>query len=124
MAGSCSMPLILMIEDNAFIRANGVEMLQDAGYSVIHASSADDAIQLLERENSVRLIFTDIDMPGDIDGVSLAKLVHIRWPHIQVLLTSGESTLPEGELPEQDRFVAKPYVSSVIISQIDAMLRD
>jgi CheY-like chemotaxis protein len=72
-------PVVLIVEDETLIRINAIEVIEAAGYEVVEAANADIAISILERRNEIRLIFTDIDMPGSMDGVKLAHFVKNRW---------------------------------------------
>lgn len=113
---------ILVVEDETLIRMVSTEMLEDAGFRVIEAQSADEALKILEQAADVQLLFTDIRMPGSMDGLELAELVHRRWPNIRLLLTSGHRSLGETEVPDQGRFVPKPYSVTAVINQIQALL--
>ncbi len=114
--------IILVVEDEALIRMQGVDMLEDAGYTVLEAQSADEAIALLEDGSEVRLMFSDVDMPGSMDGVALAELVHGRWPKIRLLLTSGHHHIADADLPDDGQFVPKPYSNEAIIEKVDDLL--
>lgn len=115
-------PLVLVVEDEALIRLNGVDILEDAGYTVIEAASADEAIAILEQAPQVRLVFSDVDMPGTMNGLELAELVHSRWPGIRLLLTSGHRQIRQADVPDDGRFVAKPYSSQTIVDHIHQLL--
>lgn len=116
-------PLVLLVEDEALIRFNGVDILEDAGYSVIEAASADEAIALLERAPEVKLVFSDVDMPGSMDGLALVELVHSRWPGVRLLLTSGHRQFADRDLPDDGRFLAKPYSSQCVVDHIRDLLK-
>ena len=90
---------ILLVEDDPMLRLGASAVLMDAGYSVLEAADADEAIALLETEPDIRLMISDIQMPGSLDGVKLAHAVRRRWPPIQVLLTSGRAIPRADELP-------------------------
>jgi CheY-like chemotaxis protein len=113
----------MVVEDETLIRMNGVDMLEDAGFTVVEAASADEAIAMLEDAADVRLLFSDVDMPGSMDGVALAELVHKRWPKIRLLLTSGHHRIADEDLPDHGRFVPKPYSNETVVDQVDALLR-
>ncbi len=115
---------ILIVEDDAFVRMMGIDLLEDAGFEVIDAGNADHAMELLEGAAEVKLMFSDIDMPGTMNGLQLAKLVRQRWPDIRLLLTSGHHHVPQSQVPDDGRFVSKPYSSNAIISEITDMLKD
>ena len=103
--------VILIVEDETLIRWGAVKMVEDAGFEVLEAASADEAIQILEGRSDIRVIFTDIHMPGPMDGLKLAHAVRCRWPPIKIIVTSGHGFPNEQALPEGGRFVPKPYNS-------------
>lgn len=100
------------------VRLVGSDTLADAGFEVLEAASADDALRLLEHEPHVELLFTDIRMPGSMDGLELARIVHERWPTIKILLTSGDTWPPREALPDDGRFLAKPYRLDVLQDEV------
>jgi CheY-like chemotaxis protein len=102
-------PTILIVEDEPIIRANAVSAIEAEGFQVIEAANADEAIRILESRRDIRVVFTDIHMPGSMDGLKLAHAVRDRWPPIKIIVTSGREQLTERDLPEGGRFVAKPY---------------
>jgi CheY-like chemotaxis protein len=103
--------VILIVEDETLIRWGAVKMVEDAGFEVLEAANADEAIQILESRSDIRVIFTDIHMPGSMDGLKLAHAVRYRWPPIKIIVTSGHGFPNEQALPEGGRFVPKPYNS-------------
>jgi CheY-like chemotaxis protein len=107
-------PVILIVEDETLIRFGAVHMVEDAGFEVIEAANADEAIEILESRSDIRVVFTDIHMPGSMDGLKLAHAVRYRWPPIKIIVTSGRQLLTEHDLPEGGRFLAKPYNPSQI----------
>jgi CheY-like chemotaxis protein len=109
---------VLVVEDEAFIRMDVVDMLRAAGFNILEAANADEAILLLERHSNVRLIFTDIDMPGSMNGLKLAAAVRNRWPPIRIIATSGHFKIRAGDLPADARFIPKPYNPVQIIDAI------
>jgi DNA-binding NtrC family response regulator len=102
-------PVVLIVEDEPLVRLVAAALLQDAGFETLEADTADDALHLLEEHEDVRVLFSDIQIPGDKDGLDLAIEVHGRWPEIGLVLTSGGVTLPHGAIPDEGRFLAKPY---------------
>jgi CheY-like chemotaxis protein len=106
MAEESRPPAILIVDDEPLIRLVAVETITKAGFEVIEAASADEAIQILERRSDIRVIFTDIQMPGSMDGLKLAHAVHERWPPIKIIVTSGRKLRIEQILPEGGRFLA------------------
>lgn len=113
---------ILIVEDELMIRWDVVEQLEDEGYRVLQAGSADEAIALLEANPDVRLIFTDIDMPGSMDGLKLAGVVHGRWPPVRIIVTSGKRVVEITDLPDGSVFFAKPYRHAEIAASMHEML--
>jgi CheY-like chemotaxis protein len=88
---------------------NAVEMTEEAGFEVVEAANADEAIAILESRLDITIVFTDIQMPGSMDGLKLAVAVRDRWPPIKIVATSGQVTLGPGDLPQGSRFLQKPY---------------
>lgn len=97
-------------------------LTEDAGYRVIEAVNADEALILLESRHDVRLVFTDVDMPGSLNGFALARMVDMRFPEIKVLVTSGHTRPGIGDLPKGKRFLPKPYAPSALIAMVQEML--
>jgi CheY-like chemotaxis protein len=102
-------PAILIVEDEALIRLRAVATVAAAGFEAIEAASADEAIRILECRSDIQVVFTDVQMPGSMDGLKLAHAVRNRWPQIKIIVTSGRELLTEDDLPEGGRFFAKPY---------------
>ena len=110
--------VILVVEDDAFVRLYAVAMLEDAGLATVEAGDADEAWRILERRDDIGVLFTDIDMPGSMCGKTLAARVHAAWPDIRLVLTSGRHRLPDEEVPDQGLFVAKPYRTDDVVEAI------
>jgi CheY-like chemotaxis protein len=117
-----SRTLVLIVEDEALVRMHGCDVLESAGFEVIEAESADEAVKLLEQHEDVHLLFSDIDMPGSMDGLELAALVHDRWPRIGLLMTSGHRRPATDAIPDDGRFIAKPWQEGAVIEQIRTIL--
>ena len=115
---SSSATLVLVVEDDALLRMHAAEMIEEAGFHVLEADGADAAIRFLESRTDIRIIFTDIDMPGSMNGLKLAHAVANRWPPIKIVATSGHFHVRDGDLPDGGRFIAKPYRSSEIINAL------
>jgi CheY-like chemotaxis protein len=109
-----SRPVVLVVEDEALLRMNAVEMVEAAGFEVLEAANADEAILILENRFDITVVFTDIQMPGSMDGLKLAAAVRGRWPPIKIVATSGHIEVSEQDLPEGGRFLSKPYSSHQI----------
>jgi CheY-like chemotaxis protein len=101
--------LVLVVEDEALIRMHSADMIRDLGFEVIEAVDADEAVSLLESIADIRVVFTDIQMPGSMDGLLLAAVVRNRWPPVALLVTSGKVRPPADDMPTGARFIQKPY---------------
>jgi CheY-like chemotaxis protein len=99
--------LVLVVEDEALLNFVNSEELTLGGHEVLSAYNADEAIKILEHRSEVRVVFTDIEMPGSFDGLKLAAAVRDRWPPIHLIVTSGKQV--KGALPSDTKFVEKPY---------------
>ena len=102
-------PVVLVVEDEFLLRMDAVDMIAAAGFEVVEAANADDAIEILESRPDITVVFTDIQMPGSMDGLKLARAVRGRWPPIKIIATSGHLHVAETDLPEGGRFLPKPY---------------
>ena len=102
-------PVILVVEDEPLLRLTAVAVVEDAGFEALSAASADEALAILEAREDIRLVFTDIQMPGSMDGLRLAHAVRHRWPPVELIVTSGRRPVGAADLPPRGRFFAKPY---------------
>ena len=102
-------PVVLIVEDEFLLRMEVVDVIAAAGFEVVESANADEAIEILESRRDITVIFTDIQMPGSMDGLKLARAVRGRWPPIKIVATSGHAHVRETDLPEGGRFLAKPY---------------
>ena len=108
-------PVVLIVEDEALVRLSAVGMLEDAGFRTIEAANGDEALELLTADSDVQLLFTDVNMPGIIDGLVLARQVHDRWPQIGIMVASAKKEPQLGELPVGSRFERKPYNVDMVV---------
>jgi two-component system, response regulator PdtaR len=113
--------VILVVEDEALIRLATAALLEDAGYTVIEACDADAALQLLESRSDIRAVFTDIMMPGSLDGLRLAHAIWDRWPPIHLLVASGLNAPTEEDFPGKARFLRKPYAPKHVLKALDEL---
>jgi CheY-like chemotaxis protein len=113
---------VLVVEDELFVRMMAVDALEDAGYTTIEAQDADQALILLEVRDDIDLVFTDIKMPGAVDGLGLAMRVRERWPDLPVILTSGHLYREDTMLPASVPFLQKPYRAATLIAEMGRML--
>jgi CheY-like chemotaxis protein len=111
-------PVVLIVEDEFLLRMNAAEMVGDAGFDVVEAGNADEAIVILEARPDIHVVFTDIQMPGSMDGLKLARFVRGRWPPIKIIATSGFVNVGKDELPEGSRFLPKPYRPEQIVATL------
>jgi two-component system, response regulator PdtaR len=108
------MPTVLVVEDEVMIREVVKDELEDAGYTVIIAEHADAAIAILEARQDIHLVFTDIDMPGSMNGLKLAACVRDRWPPVHIIITTGKSR--PASIPANALFIPKPYVGRNVVA--------
>jgi YesN/AraC family two-component response regulator len=99
---------ILIVDDEPLIRLGLSTQASDWGYEVLEAAAAEQAIRLIEVNPDIRLLITDVDMPGSMDGARLAHIVKHRWPPMAVIVISGKLLVPEADLPAGSRFFSKP----------------
>jgi len=111
-------PVVLVVEDEFLLRMDSVEILEDEGFEVIPAANADEAIAVLSARSDIRLVFTDIQMPGSMDGLKLARFVRNRWPPIKIVATSGHVPAGADDLPTGSVFLPKPYSGAELVSTL------
>jgi two-component system, response regulator PdtaR len=113
---------ILIVEDDQLLKLLTVDIVEEAGFVALEAGSADEAVAILESRSDIALLLTDINMPGSMDGIKLAHAVRNRWPPIKIIVVSARVRLSEGDLPTDSRFLAKPYHSATMISEIRSLM--
>lgn len=109
---------VLVVEDEALIRLAAKDLVESAGYEAVEARNADEAIRILEARTDIRVVFTDIDMPGSMDGLRLAHFIRDRWPPIRIVVASGMKIVSENQLPAGTRFFNKPYEDKSVLSAL------
>ena len=119
---TASSPTVLVVEDEMVLRMRAVDIVEDAGFNSVEAVNADEALSILESRSDISLLFTDIQMPGSLDGLKLAHAVHKRWPAIKIILVSGQVNLSDAEKPADSRFFGKPLENDQMISEIQEMV--
>jgi CheY-like chemotaxis protein len=122
MVADRSAPVILIVEDDPLLRMLAVEFVKDAGFETLEAGDADQAIAILETCGEVAVLFTDVDMPGSMNGLKLARLASERWPAMDILVASGHVRLRQSELPPDGRFLGKPYSTAAMIAELHAFI--
>jgi two-component system, response regulator PdtaR len=119
-----SKAVILVVEDNAIIRMGALDLVMAAGFEALEAGDAEQAIRILESRPDVHLVFTDVNMPGSMDGMKLAHYIAHRWPPVKLIIASGEAIIEEAQLPSGARFFHKPYDDGSIAAAMQEMLTD
>ena len=114
-------PIVLVVEDEMVLRMRAVDIVEDAGFIPIEAVSADEAMAILEARDDISLLFTDIQMPGSMDGLKLAHAAHRRWPHIKIVLVSGQIAVTDEDKPDDSRFFPKPLEIQQMVLELQNM---
>jgi CheY-like chemotaxis protein len=116
--------VILVVEDSPLIRMGAVDLVVAAGFQALEASDADEAIRILEGRPDIHLVFTDVGMPGSMDGIKLTHYIRGRWPPVKLIVTSGKMIVGETHLPQGARFFPKPYDETAIVEAMMGMLSE
>jgi two-component sensor histidine kinase/CheY-like chemotaxis protein len=119
---SNDVPNVLIVEDEMVLRMRAVDIVEDAGFRPVEAVNADEAISILESRSDISVLFTDIQMPGSMDGLKLAHAVHDRWPAVKIILVSGQVRPSDAERPANSRFFGKPLGVEQMIAELQAMV--
>jgi CheY-like chemotaxis protein len=114
--------VVLVVEDEMLLRMRAVDMVEDAGYISVEAVDADEAVAILESRSDIALMFTDIQMAGSMNGLTLAHAVRERWPPIKIILVSGQLKLANLDIPPGSRFFGKPLDAKDMIAQLQNMI--
>jgi two-component system, response regulator PdtaR len=115
-------PVILIVEDDPLLRMLAVEFVKEAGFETLEASDADQAVAILESRSEIAVLFTDIDMPGSMNGLELALAASNRWPAIEILIASGHVRLRPADLPPNGRFLGKPYRAEAMMAELHSLV--
>jgi CheY-like chemotaxis protein len=113
---------VLVVEDEPILRLHAVDLVEEAGFSAIEARNADEAIAILEARSDITLLFTDVHMPGSMDGLKLAHAVRNRWPPIKIVVVSGHMQVEQNDLPSDSRFFGKPFQAEKLIAELRALI--
>lgn len=116
--GNSGPSIVLVVEDEVLVRMGAVLYLEDAGFDVIEATNAGEALEVLDARSDVAVVFTDVNMPGPLDGLDLAWEVSRRRPDLPVIITSGRMALGEDQIPARSCFLAKPYMSQALTTMV------
>jgi len=111
-----------VVEDEMLLRMRAIDMVEDAGFTPVEAVDADQAVAILESRSDIALLFTDIQMPGSMDGLKLAHAVHERWPPIKIILVSGQLKAATIVIPADSRFFGKPLEAREMIAEMQNMI--
>ncbi|AYD04716.1 chemotaxis protein CheY (plasmid) [Neorhizobium sp. NCHU2750] len=109
---------VLVVEDEPLLRMMAMDMVEDAGFEPVEARDADEAIALLEARTDITIVFTDVDMPGSMDGLKLAAAIRDRWPPIEIVITSGHFRLDDSAIPARTVFFPKPYDHQEVVATL------
>ena len=115
---------ILVVEDDPLVRFNAMEIIEQAGWIALEASNSAEALRILAGLGSVDVLFTDINMPGELDGIGLAERVHRSYPRMELVVTSGKQALSNKSLPDDGTFLCKPYGFDDLVAVIKDKLGD
>jgi len=111
---------VLIVEDDALLLLDAMDMAEEAGLLAFGAYNADEALELLDAHSNIRILFTDVQMPGSMDGLKLAHAVKGRWPPVSIMVTSGVAKILSEDLPGDGLFFSKPYQSASIVKAMKA----
>jgi two-component system, response regulator PdtaR len=114
--------VVLVVEDHPLVRIGVLEVIVEAGFETLEASSAIEAIQILEARRDIHLVFTDAEVPGTMGGIELAHYIRNRWPPVKLIVVSGNGVIDPQALPSGARFFPKPYRESAIVEAMTGML--
>ena len=115
-------PTVLIVEDEFLVRMIAADSLSESGFTVLEAQDAEEALDLLDR-NHVAVLFTDVNMPGPINGLELAETVVARWPEVKVVVTSGRERIDESRLPDNGVYLPKPYQPAQLAETVRAQTK-
>ena len=113
-----NLPAVLIVEDEPLIRMGAVDMIEEAGFKTYEAGSADEAIEVMQTHSDIGILFTDIDMPGTMNGLKLAAYVRTTWPPVVIMIASGVIELDEADVPSGAAFVPKPYATNHVTKML------
>ena len=114
--------VVLVVKDNTIIRLGAVDLVLSAGYEALEAGNADEAIRKLGSRSDIDIVFTDVQMPGTMDGIRLSHYIRKRWPPVKLLVASGNAILEETSLPVGSKLFSKPYDDHAITDALAYLL--
>ncbi len=116
--------VVLIVEDEFATRMAAADAVSDMGLQVREAGDADEALEEIERQPDVSVLFTDVEMPGTLSGLDLAEKVHHDWPDVELIVTSGGREIEDADLPDNGTFIRKPYKTSQLVKTVAQKLED
>jgi DNA-binding NtrC family response regulator len=116
-------PTILIVEDEILIRMSSVATLEDAGFRILEAGSAAEAMEVLSANSDVDVLMTDVRMPGGMDGLKLVALVHRRHPDIRAIVVSGNTSAEDARNAGAIGFLQKPYMADTLVCAINDLIQ-
>jgi CheY-like chemotaxis protein len=114
--------VVLIVEDEPLVRMMVIELFEDEGFEVLEAANADQALGIFRERDDVALLFTDVEMPGSIDGYALARWVHVNRPTVKTMIVSGRALPRAGDVPDGAAFVGKPYDHDDVMRRVQTMM--
>ena len=114
--------VVLVVEDEPLLLMMATDLVEEAGFEAVEARSADQAVKILQDRKDIRIVFTDIDMPGSMNGMRLAAMVRDRWPPIEIIIVSGHVKLGKDDMPARSVIYSKPYDAAKIAAQLHRMV--
>lgn len=119
---SVGQAVVLIVEDEPLVRMMVIELFEDEGFEVLEASNADQALSVFGQREDVALLFTDVEMPGSIDGYGLARWVHANRPEVKTMIVSGRALPRAGDIPDGAAFIGKPYDHDDVMRRVQVMM--
>ena len=115
---------VLVVEDDPLLLMDALDLVEEAGLQAYGARDAEEAIALMEQHDDIRILFTDVQMPGTMDGLALARAVRGRWPPVTIMVTSGMIKVTKDDMPENGMFFAKPYPPASIVQALNKIVAE
>ena len=116
-------PVILVVDDEPVIRLDAVGIVEDVGFVAFEAADGEEALEMIKAHPEISVLFTDINMPGPVDGLDLARRVHESWPAMQLVITSGRIVPAGRDIPDHGHFIAKPYQPRAVADLLRSICR-
>jgi two-component system, response regulator PdtaR len=115
-------PVVLVVEDEPLVRAMAADVLEEAGFEVVEAPTADYALTVLAKRPDVRVVFTDVEMPGHLNGFELARAVQDYYHHVGVVIGSGRAAPQAGDMAPDAVFIRKPYLPATLVQAVQRQI--